>query len=233
MVDDTQVEDAKTGGRKRRRHLPAGERERQIVEAAARFFAEHGFDGQMRELARAIGISHPAIFRYFRTKEALLERVYQHVYLSRWNPDWGPLIKDRSMTLQARLTRFYLEYVERIFDYEWVRIFIQSGLKSYDITPRYLAIVEETLIRPVCVEFRAELGLPSPDQRPTTERELELVWALHGKVFYLAIRKYVYGLKVPDDLARIVADDVRVFVCGAAPVLKEICGPSPTVPPHG
>ncbi|HPG88311.1 MAG TPA: TetR/AcrR family transcriptional regulator, partial [Hyphomicrobium sp.] len=43
-----------------RQHLPAAEREQQIVEAAATFFAEHGFEGQTRELAKTLGITHSA-----------------------------------------------------------------------------------------------------------------------------------------------------------------------------
>jgi hypothetical protein len=41
---------------RKRRHLPAAERERQIVEAAASFFAERGFEGQTRELAKTMAL---------------------------------------------------------------------------------------------------------------------------------------------------------------------------------
>ncbi len=66
----------------------AEQREQQIVEAAAAFFAERGFEGQTRELAKTMGITHSAIFRYFSSKDALIERVYEHVFISRWNPEW-------------------------------------------------------------------------------------------------------------------------------------------------
>src|SRR5215813_6652765 len=75
----------------RRRNMRAADRERLIVDQAIRFFAERGFDGQTRELARRMGMTHSAIYRHFPSKEALIERVYQEVYLSRWSPDWGPL----------------------------------------------------------------------------------------------------------------------------------------------
>src|ERR1700753_408192 len=77
-----------------------------------------------RELARRMGITHSAIYRHFPSKEALIERVYQEVYLSRWSPDWGPMIRDRSLPLEARLTGFYLDYVARVFGYYWVWIFV-------------------------------------------------------------------------------------------------------------
>ena len=204
-----------------RRRLPAAQREQQIVEAAAQFFAEHGLGGQTRELAKNLGITHSAIFRYFPTKEALLDRVYEHVYVQRWNPAWDGLVQDRSQPLETRILRFYSEYAERIFDYVWVRIFVFSGLKGYDIAPRYLEIVRDRVIHPICAEIRAELGLPDCAAVPLTEREAEAAWALHGKVFYLAIRKFVYGWPIPEDLSQTLADDVGVFMRGAPNIFIE------------
>lgn len=214
--------------RPRRKHMRAAEREQAIIEEAVRFFAEHGFEGQTRELAKRMGITHSAIYRHIPSKEALIERVYEHVYLSRWNPEWATLITDRSQSLEARLTRFYLEYVERVFDYHWVRIFAFSGLKSFDITSRYLAIIGERIIRPACAELRRELDLPSPDDIPISERETELLWGLHGRIFYLAIRRYVYVTPTPEDLTPVVRDAVRIFRSGVAPVLRDMLGETPS-----
>lgn len=169
-----------------------------------------------------MGITHSAIYRYIPSKEALIERVYEHVYLSRWKDEWAGLVTDRSRPLEARLTQFYLEYVERVFDYYWVRIFAFSGLKSFDITSRYLAIVRDQIILPACAELRAELALPPPGEAPISEREAELFWGLHGRIFYLAIRRYVYGTPTPHDLEPIVCDAVRAFLGGVEPVLKDI-----------
>ena len=71
----------------KRRNMRAADRERAILDEAIRFFAERGFEGQTRELAKRLGITHSAIYRHFPSKEALIERVYQEVYLSRWSPD--------------------------------------------------------------------------------------------------------------------------------------------------
>lgn len=209
MTDGPKTEE----GKPRRRNMRAADREQAILEEAVRFFAEHGFEGQTRELAKRMGISHPAIYRHFPSKEALVERVYEHVYLSRWQPGWGPLVQDRSLSLEARLTRFYLEYVERVFDYEWVRIFVFSGLRSFDITGRYLAIVREQIIEPACRELRHELGLPP--EAPLHERETEMFWGLHGRIFYLAIRRFVYATPTPTVLDDVVRDAVQGFFAGA------------------
>ncbi|KIZ40754.1 MULTISPECIES: TetR/AcrR family transcriptional regulator [Rhodopseudomonas] len=200
-----------------RKNMKSADREKAILEAAIAFFAEHGFEGQTRELAKRIGITHSAIYRHFPSKEALIERVYDHVYVSRWNPQWEMLIADRSRSLEDRLIQFYLEYVERIFNYEWVRIFVFSGLRSYDITGRYLTIIRDKLVIPVCRELRRLENPAAPSRAKITEREQEAVWGLHGQIFYIAIRKYVYGTPVPAELDPIITDHVRRFMRGFPP----------------
>jgi AcrR family transcriptional regulator len=206
----------------KRRNMRAADRERAIVDEAIRFFAEHGFEGQTRELAKRMGITHSAIYRHFPSKEALIERVYQEVYLSRWSPDWGPMIQDRSLSLEARLTRFYLDYVERVFEYNWVRIFVFSGMKSFGITGRYLDIVRREIIEPAAAELRHDLKLPDAKARPLSERETELFWGLHGRIFYLAIRKFIYETPIPPDLDAIVRDAVQTFMDGAKMTMPKL-----------
>jgi AcrR family transcriptional regulator len=213
-----------------RKNMRAAEREKVILESAIRFFAEHGFGGQTRELAKRIGITHSAIYRHFPSKEALIERVYEHVYLGGWQKHWAGLILDRSRSLESRLTQFYCEYSDRIFSFDWVRIFVFSGLKSYDINARYLKMVMETIGKPALSEMRHELGLISPQLSPITPREQELFWGLHGRVFYIAVRKFVYGTAVPEGADRhvVIADGVRQFMLGARQMIDDILRASAT-----
>ena len=204
--------------------MPAAEREQFILDEAIRFFAERGFEGQTRELAKRINIAHATIYRHFRSKEELIERVYEQIYLSRWRPEWKQLIQDRNLSLETRLAQFYLEYVERVFEYEWVRIFVWSGLKSFDITKRYLAIVKRDIIEPACRELRHDLRLPTVQAAPITEREIELFWGLHGRVFYLAIRRFVYDTPIPTRLDDIVRDAVASFLIGAKELVPALLG---------
>jgi AcrR family transcriptional regulator len=208
----------------RRRNMPAAEREQFILDEAIRFFAERGFEGQTRELAKRINIAHATIYRHFRSKEELIERVYEQIYLSRWRPEWKQLIQDRNLSLETRLAQFYLEYVERVFEYEWVRIFVWSGLKSFDITKRYLAIVKRDIVEPACRELRHDLRLPTVQAAPITEREIELFWGLHGRVFYLAIRRFVYDTPIPKRLDDIVRDAVAGFLIGAKELVPALLG---------
>jgi AcrR family transcriptional regulator len=213
---------AKSAKKPPRRNMRAAERERFIVDEAVKFFAEQGFGGQTRELAKRMGITHSAIYRHFPSKEALIERVYEEIYLSRWSPSWNALIGDRTLSLQTRLSRFYLEYVGQVFEYNWVRIFVFSGLKSFDITKRYLQIVRDQIIEPACCELRHDLNLPSSDEVPLSEREIEMFWGLHGRIFYMAIRRFVYETPTPDQLDDIVNDAVRVFIDGSEKLMREL-----------
>jgi AcrR family transcriptional regulator len=52
-----------------------------ILKVAATLFAEHGFDSvSINEIGVDAGITGPAIYRYFPSKEALLVSIYEHLY---------------------------------------------------------------------------------------------------------------------------------------------------------
>jgi AcrR family transcriptional regulator len=203
-----------------RRRLPAEERERLIVEEAVRYFAEVGFEGQTRELARRLNISQPLLYRYFPTKEELVERVYHHVYLDRWKKEWGAALVDRARPLEARLKAFYRDYSRTILDRQGVRIFMFAGLRGVGINKRYLMLLRERLFVPVCGELRREFALPSPEVIPVQQREIDLVWGLHGVVFYLGIRCHIYGVLVPEALDAMIDAEVETFIGGVRHALS-------------
>ena len=82
-----------------KKRLTSQEREKQIVLAAVEFFAEVGFSGDTRQLARRLGVTQSLIYKYFPTKDALIDKVYEEVYVGRWNPFWETVIQDRSIPL--------------------------------------------------------------------------------------------------------------------------------------
>ncbi len=103
-----------------------------------------------------------------------------------------------------------------------MRIFVFSGLKSFDITARYLEIVRKEIIEPASRELRSELRLPDSSAVPLSEREVEMFWGLHGRIFYMAIRRFVYGTPTPRRLDDIVHDAVRGFIAGARVLLPDL-----------
>ena len=218
------ADDAIAAEQPARRRLPPAERERQIVDGAIRYFAEVGFEGQTRELARRLGITQPLLFRYFPTKDDLIDRVYEEVYLRRWKDAWEEGLADRAVPLEQRMIRYYEDYAETIFEYEWIRIFMFSGLKSGAITKRYMALVRERILRVVSTELRHELGLPAPDDVPISDEELDVAWSLHGAMFYIGVRHWVYQEPMPKDLSAFIRRSVRTFLRGVEPELRDLVG---------
>jgi AcrR family transcriptional regulator len=207
---------------KRRRRLHPEDREREIVDGAVAFFAEVGFDGGLRDLAKRLGITHQNLFRYFPTKEALIERVYQEVYLSRWQPEWETVLHDPAKSLERRLIDFYESYLPAIFRYDWVRIFVFAGLKGVGICQRYLDLIQKKVVEPLGIELRRAAGLAGEPNRPLSAEELEIAWGLHGELFYLAIRRWVYGMKSPDDLGPVIRASVVGFLEGAPAAILDL-----------
>jgi AcrR family transcriptional regulator len=199
--------------------LDPSEREAIIAREAVSFFAEHGFEGQTRELAKRLRITQPLLYRYFPSKEALIERVYQEVFVGRWKPSWGKIITDRSVPLKARLIHFYREYAEVILTYEWIRLFMFAGLKDLGLNARYLKMLRERAFDKVIEEIRVEYGRPSTDELPITVLETEMVWGLHAAIFYLGVRQFIYSMPLETDVNSIIDAKVATFLGGIRSVL--------------
>lgn len=214
------MQEAKPQPPTRRKRLDPERREQEIVQGAILYFSEVGFGGSMRDLAARLGISHALLFRYFPTKDALIDRVYDQVFLSRWDDAWDGLLGDRSLDFRTRLERFYTEYLAAIDRPEWVRAFVFGGLAGVNINQRYLSLIRRKVITPVALELRELSGVRKGSGTPPSEAELELSWGLHGEIFYLAIRRWVYGLKVTPDQNRFVALTVAKFLDGAPAALR-------------
>ena len=141
-----------------RRRLAPEERERQILEGAIAYFSEAGFSGQTRELSRRLGITQPLLYRYFPSKQALIEKVYQTVFQGRWNPAWIPLLQDRSVPLRERLVEFYRQYAQATYRPEWIRIYMHAGLSDPTLNQRYIRLVRRELLPVMCAEVRHHCG---------------------------------------------------------------------------
>ncbi len=52
--------------------------------------------------------------------------------------------------------------------------------------------------------------------------EFELVWALHASIFYIGIRKWIYGLSIPDDVGAVVTSLATSFLDGVPTVIASL-----------
>jgi AcrR family transcriptional regulator len=202
------------------RRLSPDDREQEIVREAVSFFAEFGFEGNTRELARRLGITQPLLYRYFPTKDALVEKVYEAVFMRRWNPFWEDLLQDRTKTLHQRLREFYNDYSKVILSYEWVRLFMFAGLKGLDFNTRYLELLRQRVFSVIIGELRVEYQREPVSNVPITTLEVEAVWGLHAAIFYLGVRKFIYDMPV-DNIQTVVEMELDVFLNGVSTVLSK------------
>lgn len=210
----------RTPTKPKRRRLQPDDREKLILREAIKFFADVGFEGRTRDLAKRIGVTQPLLYRYFPNKESLVERVYEEVYLGRLKPEWTERLTDRSVPLRDRLLSFYTDYQGTVSNNEWVRIFMYSGLRGVGINQRYLAVLQERVLVPIYRELRVHAGLAENADLPVPEQDMELIWSLHGQFFYRSVRKQIYNLPVPDDLSRILEYEIDSFLNNAPRMIK-------------
>ncbi|MCA0405855.1 MAG: TetR/AcrR family transcriptional regulator [Proteobacteria bacterium] len=191
-----------------RKRLKPDERRSQILDVAVAFFAEVGLDGRTRDLSERAGITQSLLYNYFGSKEALIEAVFERVYLDRLQPEWRVLLTDRAIPLSERMQRFYEAYTRVIFTYEWMRIFMFAGLAGAKLNLRYLAHLRTSFLEPMLAEISASAA---PDLRAP---DMEDIWALHGAIVYIGIRRYVYQVPTPEDDAPHIARAIAGFLRG-------------------
>lgn len=209
-----------------RRRFNVAERERQILDGAIQFFAVHGFDGQLRDLAKSIGVTHALLYHYFPTKQALVDRVYLEVFEGRWRDEWDALLDDPRPSVEDKLTAFYTEYVNITLTRDFVRILMFSGLTDHTITDRFFQMLRKRLFPRLIRETRRFRGVVSR-ARPT-QREMELLMGLHGGLYYVSMRRWIYGQGVYTEDAPMAYEEflVRDRVHGYLLASKAIFGGS-------
>jgi AcrR family transcriptional regulator len=199
-----------------RRRMGLVERERQILYGAIEFFAVHGFGGQLRDLAKSIGVTHALLYHYFPTKQDLVDRVYLEVFEGRWRAEWDALLDDPKSNIEDKLVAFYLEYVNITLSKEFVRILVFSGLTDHTITDRFFALLRARLFPRLIRETRRFRGVTS--RAKASERETELLMGLHGGFFYISMRRWIYAQDVYSESAlegyseQLVRDRVRAYL---------------------
>ncbi|MBM3346273.1 MAG: TetR/AcrR family transcriptional regulator [Betaproteobacteria bacterium] len=196
------------------RRLDPGVRAEQILAEATRFFAERGFEAQLADLAARIGVSEALIFRYYRTKQVLIEAVYDRVFIQRWSEEWITALADRAVPVRARVERFYLSYLEAVDDPLWIRIAMYAALAGERMPVAYGARARvERVLKVILHELHAA-GL-LPDDPGQEALQWEMVLHLYSSVLYLLLRKHILNRRVTEDrdamVKRLVANFFAEF----------------------
>ena len=208
-----------------RLRLTPDERRRQIVKGAVSYFAEFGFGGGTRELARRLGVTQPLIYRYFPSKEDLIRAVYEDVYLTQWDPEWEGMLTDSSQPLRERLIAFYERYTAIIFQSDWLRIYLFAGLRGLELNRWWVSFVEHHLLAKIAAALRTELGLPDLAAEPLSARELELYWLFHGGIFYYGLRRLVYAKEPNLPIDVFITGSIDAMLAGIPPLLRALLEP--------
>jgi len=195
-----------------------------IVDEATRYFAEHGLTGGTSELARRIGITQPLLYRYFSTKDALIERVFENLFPQVKSAEWEALIGDHSIPLRDRLKTFYKEFTETVFTYEHVRLHLFSGLSKLEYNNRYYDLVTEKFFLRIAHALREEVAVNKGVTFPNEigEEELELVQTLHSSIYHISFRRWVHTPGLGGEINHIIDYKVDSFLDGAMATLNRL-----------
>lgn len=201
-----------------RRRMSTVDRKRQILDRAIKYFAKHGIDGQLRNLTKGLGVTHTLLYHYFPTKDALIKAVYEDVFESRWKPEWEQLLDNKKLTPEEKLNAFYVDYSNTVLTYDFVRILIFSGLSDHSISDKFFELLRSRLIPRLIRETRKYCELSSKSK--PSQRELELLMGLHGGIFYIGIRRWIYGQAIydssnPNTEQEIIQDRIRSYLVSA------------------
>jgi AcrR family transcriptional regulator len=204
-----------TAGRGAQR-LKRGERKRQIYLEAAKLFAERGFEAGTPELAERLGIAQPLLYRHFRNKDDLIQKVYSKAHAGEviWS-SWEKIIDETSRPFRDRLVDFYMSYSEITWSYKFTRMALWANLSRPDLNSIYYAGVRTRVFPRIIREMRIHLGVMRNGSRPT-KLEFELVHSLHGMIYHLAIRRSVHTKPFRDNVRALIELKVDLFLYGAA-----------------
>ena len=183
--------------RQRAKRLPAHERRGLILKEAAVFFAENGFSASTRDLADRLGVRQALLYKYFESKEALIETVFQQAFSEQWTATWAAALADENRPMAERLAGFYARYADDPENLR-LRLFVRGALDGWPVAARVNPVVSKSLVIPVIADLRRQEGLPDLASRPMLMGERELVMMLHGAIVYHDVRQRIYKVGAAD-----------------------------------
>ena len=144
----------------------------------------------VQHIAARAGASEGLPYHYFPTKQALIDRVYVELFEGLWKPEWERTLDNPKLDAHTKFTHFYCDYARAIFAREFVRILVFSGLSDRLIPDRFFVLLRERLFPRLIRETRRHCGVTS--RAKPSARELEFLMGLHGGIFYIGLRRWVY-----------------------------------------
>jgi AcrR family transcriptional regulator len=202
------------------RMAPA-DRKAMILTRATEFFAEYGLTAPTRALAAACGVAQRLLYRYFPSKAALLDEVYQQVIVAPFKAVWLVRLKDRTLPFELRLSEFYRNYYADVLTRKWLRLFLYASLAEVRMAPDYIAAIILEMLETIVEEAAHDQKVDLPRDPALLH---EIGWVLHGAVSHFAIRRHLYAASRQISEDRVLALQMRMFLAGFAAVVTEARG---------
>lgn len=196
------------GSVRERQRLSPEARRGVILDGAVSFVSRRGAGGTIRDLADELGISVGLIHRYFPSKQALIDAVYERVFASRIDPTWLEALSDERVALRDRLVAFYRSYVSAVDDPDWVRIGVLSGLDGSMLGRKYLDEHVSRIVAAVAAQVRG-----SGTQPAATARDVRRAWVLHAAIIFFLSQKHIHDVRW--DMEEMISEAVDTFLWGS------------------
>ena len=208
--------------RRRAPRLAGDTRRALIVEAASRFFADEGFSGPTRDLAASIGVTQALLYRYFDSKNDLIDSVFSAVFQSRWCDDALSRFEasDGSPMLE-RLIDVYSTMLPRMTPIA-TRLLFRAGLESFSESIRNSVELTPAFTSALVDGWRREIGLKPLAESPLLEGERALVHALHDAMMMIRVREYVLQTARRLDDADEIRQVAETQDCGVRAVMARL-----------
>ncbi len=206
--DDHAVVPAGRSGPKRTVRLHGEDRRQIILYKSISYFSKYGFEGGTRNLAKEIGVTQPLLYKYFPSKADLIDAVFEELYERQRRHQWDIALSDRSRPIADRLNEFFSLYAERTYSSEWIRIYTFAGLLDGTLNRRHIQKVANPIMRLICSEVHYDMYGRDRATDDITQHELDILWLLHGGIYYFYVRSFVYNEDVGGTLAALVRDGV-------------------------
>lgn len=157
---------------------PITGRRREIVDAASELFAIRGFRGtSLRDISGRVGISHPGMLHYFKSKDALLDAVIDDL------EGHAQHVIDHIESIESSLERAE-QAVARDFSRDGDRMLLFAILSMEAIDPEYPGRMRLIRLRRV-YEHIAERVLRTFQERGDIAADLDVAWAARTVISFV------------------------------------------------
>jgi AcrR family transcriptional regulator len=191
------------------------ERQKQILEAAIKEFAQHGFHAtRMEDIARASGLSKGAVYLYYKSKDAIIAALLRTLFA--WELRGARAIVDAEGTATDRLlaiTRMFADELDRMV------VAMPILLEFYAVAFRQSSVREH--LGQMYEKFRVPLakliqeGIEQGEFRSVEPDEVALTWIalIEGLTLLWVVNPHgIQWREQAEAAVRLLLDGLRVRI---------------------